>query len=151
MKTLHDPAVRKQIENRIHQLKESNIPRWGKMTATQMLVHCTDQLRLATGERKGVDQSSLFRRTLAKWTVLYTIGFPKGRKTIIELDPAQKGTPITTFEGDRKLLLATIQNFCLYDLRKGYEAHPYFGPLTRDQWGNMAYRHLDFHLRQFGC
>lgn len=151
MKSLHDPVIRKQIESRIHQLKSTSRPLWGKMDANQMLVHCTDQLRLAIGESKGMDQSSLIRRTMAKWAVLYAIGFPKGQKTIREMDPAQSGTSKTDFEGDRKLLLTAIQNFCLWDQRKGYGAHPYFGSLTADQWGNLAYRHLDYHLGQFGC
>ena len=27
---------------------------------------------------------------------------------------------------------------------------PMFGPLSRDEWGVLGYRHLDHRLRQFG-
>ena len=27
--------------------------------------------------------------------------------------------------------------------------HPFFGPLTRKDWGVLGYRHSDHHLRQF--
>jgi hypothetical protein len=29
--------------------------------------------------------------------------------------------------------------------------HPFFGPLTHGGWGRLAWKHLDHHLRQFGC
>jgi hypothetical protein len=29
--------------------------------------------------------------------------------------------------------------------------HPYFGPLTPGDWGRLCWKHLDHHLRQFGC
>jgi hypothetical protein len=28
--------------------------------------------------------------------------------------------------------------------------HPFFGPLTPAEWGNLMYKHIDHHLRQFG-
>lgn len=28
--------------------------------------------------------------------------------------------------------------------------HPFFGPLTKEQVGYLAYKHADHHLRQFG-
>lgn len=29
--------------------------------------------------------------------------------------------------------------------------HPFFGKLTKEQWGQLAYKHTDHHLRQFGA
>lgn len=36
---------------------------------------------------------------------------------------------------------------------KGCTSHPhsFFGRLTPDQWAVLMYKHLDHHLRQFGC
>ena len=31
-----------------------------------------------------------------------------------------------------------------------WNPHPAFGYFTREQWGQMQYKHLDHHLRQFG-
>jgi hypothetical protein len=28
--------------------------------------------------------------------------------------------------------------------------HPFFGTLTKEQWGKSMYKHLDHHLKQFG-
>jgi hypothetical protein len=29
--------------------------------------------------------------------------------------------------------------------------HPFFGPLTHDGWCRLTWKHVDHHLRQFGC
>jgi hypothetical protein len=29
--------------------------------------------------------------------------------------------------------------------------HPFFGPLTPEEWATLMYKHLDHHLRQFGA
>jgi hypothetical protein len=28
--------------------------------------------------------------------------------------------------------------------------HPFFGPMTAEEWGIISYKHLDHHLKQFG-
>ena len=28
--------------------------------------------------------------------------------------------------------------------------HPFFGPMTEEEWGTLMYLHLDHHLKQFG-
>ncbi|MCP3915760.1 MAG: DUF1569 domain-containing protein [bacterium] len=30
------------------------------------------------------------------------------------------------------------------------EPHPFFGPLTSEEWSRLMWKHLDHHLRQFG-
>ena len=39
------------IENRIHLLNDASQRYWGKMTVTEMLTHCADQIRLALGQK----------------------------------------------------------------------------------------------------
>jgi len=29
--------------------------------------------------------------------------------------------------------------------------HPFFGPLTNEEWNALQWKHLSHHLRQFGC
>ena len=33
--------------------------------------------------------------------------------------------------------------------KKEWDPHPVFGSFTPEQWGQMQYKHLDHHLRQF--
>jgi hypothetical protein len=28
--------------------------------------------------------------------------------------------------------------------------HPFFGPMTQQEWETLMWKHLDHHLRQFG-
>ena len=34
--------------------------------------------------------------------------------------------------------------------REAVLEHPKFGPLTQSEWGRLAWKHRDHHLRQFG-
>ena len=29
-------------------------------------------------------------------------------------------------------------------------AHPFFGPMTDEEWGILIHKHLEHHFRQFG-
>jgi len=33
--------------------------------------------------------------------------------------------------------------------QKHLKAHPFFGELSRKEWGRLIYKHLDHHLKQF--
>ena len=37
-----------------------------------------------------------------------------------------------------------------YEIEKKWNPHPIFGAFTHQQWGQLQYKHLDHHLRQFG-
>ncbi len=40
--------------------------------------------------------------------------------------------------------------FNMLDSRDMWHPHPAFGPFTKEQWGQLQYKHLDHHLKQFG-
>lgn len=151
MSGLLHPESRKSIENRLRRLEKSNRARFGKLSVDQMLAHCADQLKLAIGEKKGKSQSNIIKRSVAKWFVLYLVGFPKsGVKTIPEMDWEREGTKAEDFEREKAELLRVIREFCIWDQRIAYHPHPYFGRLTTNEWSRVAYLHLDHHLKQFG-
>ena len=43
-----------------------------------------------------------------------------------------------------------IESFYNLKDRNEWNPHPMFGKFTKQQWGQMQYKHLDHHLRQFG-
>jgi Protein of unknown function (DUF1569) len=134
---------------RIHQLRPDSVRHWGKMTAGQMVVHCTDQLRVSRGE-KAVSSMRLpgFIKPLVKWLVVSRLkAFKPGMRTLEELDAEAGMTPPTTFEADRGLLLGLLERD-KYGLQG--VAHPVFGHLTAQEFGEVTWKHLDHHLRQFG-
>ncbi len=143
----NDPAVL----DRIHKLHPSLAPVWGKMSAHQMICHLTDSFKLATGERKAGSVSNLFKRTVMKWGALYVPApWPKGVPTMPEMEQGVGGTPPKDFELDRADLLSVIERFCKPGRSFDSVEHPFFGPMTPDQWMRWGFLHTDHHLRQFG-
>ena len=50
MKNLFDATVANQIKARLGKLEPQSERRWGKMTAAQMLAHCSVSMQWAVGE-----------------------------------------------------------------------------------------------------
>ncbi len=50
MKTLFDAGVANQVKTRLGKLEPQSERRWGKMTAPQMLAHCSVSMQWAVGE-----------------------------------------------------------------------------------------------------
>jgi hypothetical protein len=146
MPTLLDPTARAVVLQRLRTLAETSEPRWGTMTAPQMLCHVADQMRVALGEIPATDRSTLLRRTLLKWLVVETpFRAPPGKaKTSPEMQTSQPtdwGEDLAACEG----LIERV------GMGGAAAVHPSFGPLTPRQWGRMCWKHLDHHLRQFGA
>ena len=66
-----DSADNAILVARIHSLRPDSPRQWGKMTAAQMLVHCTDQLRVSRGD-KAVASVRIpgFLKPLVKWLLV---------------------------------------------------------------------------------
>src|SRR5262245_54279268 len=112
MKDLGDPAVKREICARLARLCPGERPRWGRMTAGQMLCHLRDSYRAATGERPVSPATGLFQRTVMKWVALNVpLPWPKNLQTRPEAAQDRAGTPPGDFEADRALLVATIDRF----------------------------------------
>ena len=120
------------------------------MTAGQMLVHCADQLRVSRGDKPVTSvRVPSFLKPLMKWYFVSRLrAFKPGMRTLKELDAASGMTALTTFEADRVALLTLLEP-ARYDLH-GVD-HPLFGRLTAREFGEVSWKHLDHHLRQFGA
>jgi hypothetical protein len=138
------------IIRRINNLTPENKARWGKMNVSQMLCHCTDGLRMATGEREVKDKSNFIFRTILKPLVIHVLPMPKGAPTAAEINPMRDGTQPTEFESDRQTLIACIENICSLPESHAWARHAAFGKMNRRQWGLLAHKHIDHHLKQFG-
>jgi hypothetical protein len=145
MKTLWNPAHRREIEARILRLTPSHTPRWGVMTAPQMVAHLTDALRMATGELPIAMRRTPFRYPVIKQLLLYIVPIPKGLPTAKELQRTPKAWDVELAD-----LRAMLESFAARDRSVPWPAHPAFGPLGARAWGVLTLRHFDHHLRQFG-
>ncbi len=50
MKNLFEASVANQVKTRLGKLESQSERRWGKMTAAQMLAHCSVSMQWAVGE-----------------------------------------------------------------------------------------------------
>lgn len=147
--SLYQPAGLQAMLARLDSLRPDSTRQWGKMDIAQMLAHCQQPLRVALGELplKRMLIGILFGR-LAKKKLLS----PKPWKPGMPTAPEFKITDAREFAKEKAALRALVERF-----GKGGPAaltqkpHPFFGPMTPGEWQTLQWRHLDHHLRQFGC
>src|SRR5215213_10314372 len=144
---LFDKQKRDAVINRINRLTPESQALWGEMNVSQMLCHCADSLRMATGEREVADKSSFVFRTIFKPLFIYALPMPKGAPTAKEINPMLDGTKPTDFEADRQALLSCIENMCSRQENYEWSPHALFGKMSRRQWGFLVHKHIDHHLK----
>ena len=148
MSTLADPKVRASCCDRIARLDAGAKPKWGRMTAHQMVCHLSDSFRVGTGEKYASPATNLFTRTVVKWIALRTpVPWPKGTQTRPEIEQGRGGTPPSDWVRDCEELRASIHSFAA---RQTFGVHPVFGKMAQCDWHVLGYRHVDHLLRQFG-
>jgi Protein of unknown function (DUF1569) len=150
MKNIVNAQDLANILERVDKLTPKSPAQWGQMTVNQAIVHLTDQFRVMYGEIEIKDKSSFMSRTVTKWMVLKSENITKDLPTIFEMDQHKGGTKPTTFEADK----STLKNYLLqFPMKNNHdlELHPILGKMTIDQFGRLAWQHLDHHLKQFGA
>ena len=148
-KNLLDKESGHWMVQRIQDLQVDTLPRWGRMTATEMLLHLNKSHQFLLAPAPATCRPTSFRQLLIRWLVLYVMPrYPKGAKAP---QPLQTKGAIdnSAFEEQKKLFVALIRQFAQHkDGIRHY--HPYFGALDTKQWGLTCWKHTDHHLRQFG-
>jgi hypothetical protein len=146
MPTLLDSAERAALLRRLHQLQPDSRPKWGRLTAPAMVCHLADACRVGLGDVPAKRVDTLPRRTLLKWLVVYSpLAPPPGK---IETAPEMLTSAPTTWAEDVATVERLVERMAATPVAA---AHPFFGPLSRGGWGRLSWKHLDHHLRQFGC
>jgi hypothetical protein len=149
MKTLANSQYRDEVLYRLAKLTSSVTPRWGKMTAGEMVCHLSDSFRVSLGQKRVASTATWFTRSIYKWAALWSpFPWPHGVQTPRELDQQIGGTPPVQFAADLAELRHLFELFCTST--EEFRAHASFGYLTRRERMRHAYRHMDHHLRQFG-
>ena len=112
-----------------------------------MLCHLNDALSQSVGDTtaRSVNRRALQHFPL-KHLVFYVVPFPKNAPTATEF----LSTPPGDFDADRRRLMGLINRLATTPRAKGPE-HPFFGPLSNDEWNTLQCKHISHHLKQFGC
>lgn len=149
MKTLAKARDKTDILARMERVRPDSRGRWGRMSAHQMICHLADALRMAIGRKAVSPATGLLQRTIVKWIVLYAPApWPAGIRTRPEIDQEIGGTAPREFASDVADLEALLNLIATGPVE--WRPHPIFGPMSQAAWLRWAYRHADYHLRQFG-
>ncbi|MEO7213339.1 DUF1569 domain-containing protein [Mucilaginibacter sp.] len=148
MKTTFDKATRDELVKRINTIQESTPAQWGKMNAYQMVKHCRQWEELITGDlpSKRVFIGRIFGKIALKSFLKDDSPMGRNSPTTPEVK-AQESTG--NFAAEKTKWLALIEQNA--NTVTPNFVHPFFGKMTNEQIGLLAYKHIDHHLRQFGA
>ncbi|KPM32495.1 Hypothetical protein I595_913 [Croceitalea dokdonensis DOKDO 023] len=146
MKSLLTTDGHAEIKDRLAKLTENSKGQWGKMTVGQMLWHCQYPLQLAIENRPNTSKGNWFIRTFFKKSLYNDKPWRKNLPTA----PQLKAKEPKDFSTEYEALTRLVDEFAQLHDRETWHPHPAFGTFTKNQWGQLEFKHLDHHLKQFG-
>ena len=147
MKTLFDAKVHAEILERFGGVSPDRRPLWGRMNASRMVAHLSDQLRMGLGDIPVSRPSGFLRFRPVAWLMLYVIPWPHGAKGPTEAFTTSPGG----WSDDLETLKVLLRRFVESDRDQVWPEHPLFGALSGRDWGVLSYKHFHHHLRQFAA
>jgi hypothetical protein len=151
MKTVADSAVLEELLGRLAKVSPETARRWGTLTSHEMLCHLGDAKATVLGTRPRKGSVPLRRRRVIKWLGLWSpIPWPHGWPTNPAHNPKAEGTRPSQFESDRARVVGGLRSIGAAEADSLIPAHGFFGIMSTLDWQRWAYRHTDYHLRQFG-
>lgn len=151
MKTVGQPAVLESLVARLLALTPDRDRRWGTLTAHEMLCHLGDACEMVLRTRPRLAPVEGRRTYLVRCLVLWTaLPLPRGVATRPEHDPRRHGTRPSDFDLDRRRAIAGLRGIAEAGAGQLEPVHGIFGAMTLADWQRWAWRHTDYHLRQFG-
>lgn len=140
--------VTNNVISRIEKLSPDSEGKWGKMDVAQMLAHCNVSYEMVYENKH--PKPNAFMKLILKLLV-------KGK--VVNATPYKPGGPTAPafiikdqkdFHAEKIRLIDFISKTqqlgeSYFDGKKSHS----FGSLTKEEWNNMFYKHLDHHLKQF--
>jgi len=148
MKTVFDQTNSDELINRINAINETNKTAWGKMNVYQVLRHCTlwDEWMQSDQNNKQVFIGRLFGKMALKKVLKDESPLARNTPTLREFKIKETAGDIAS---EKKKWVALINEYAHFS-NPGF-IHPFFGKMTKEQVGQMAYKHADHHLRQINA
>ncbi|MFC3559623.1 DUF1569 domain-containing protein [Pedobacter jamesrossensis] len=149
MKNIFQPAVTSEVISRINKLTPSTNQLWGKMNVSQMLAHCNVSYEMVYDDIH--PKPNAFMKLILKAFIKNVVVGEKPYKKSSQTAPAFLITDEKEFEKEKARLIAYINETQeLGETHFDGKESLSFGKLTKTEWNNMFYKHLDHHLGQFG-
>jgi len=148
MKTIFDKPTRDELITRINSLSENSAAQWGKMNVHQMLKHgaLCDEMYLGKTQFKRAFIGRLFGKMALNASLKNDAPLRRSTPTLPSLIIAETTGDL---QAEKNRWISIIGEYA--DYSKPEFVHTFFGKMTREQLGYMAYKHIDHHLRQFNC
>lgn len=146
MQTFFDSDSQAGFRARLEQLAADSPRQWGTMDAARMLAHCTAAMAMMLGD---LPVKPVFMRVIG-WLF---------KKVIREEQPFRRNVPTCPeftfrepldFEAEKARFLAAYERLAQGPAAIQCWSHPFFGRLSAEEWGQLVFKHLDHHFRQFG-
>ena len=147
MQSTLDKSTRDKLRARINLLNENSTAEWGKMNVYQMIKHCSlwEEMVLGNKTYKQVFIGRIFGKMALRNVLKDEKPLKRNTPTIPDLIIKETNGQIANEKMKWIALLEKYEHFTNDNF-----IHPFFGKMTREQIGYMAYKHNDHHLRQFG-
>ena len=150
MITIFDSKTREELIVRIESLTEENTALWGKMNLYQMIKHCSYWDNWMLGINKPIYKQSFIGKIFGKMAL---------KKMTKDDSPLDKNVPtdkefkfsnaVYDIEPEKVKWINLIKQYQDYD--NSNFIHVFFGKMTKEEVGILAYKHTDHHLRQFNA
>jgi Protein of unknown function (DUF1569) len=142
--------VTQSFIDRINKLSPETKALWGKMNVAQMLAHCSVTYEMIYETKHSAPKGfmKLMLKLFVKGIVVNEKAYPKSSRTA----PAFVISEPKIFETEKKRLIDYLTK--TQQLGESYfdnKESLSFGKLTKTEWNNMFYKHLNHHLSQFGA
>jgi hypothetical protein len=149
MKNVFNKADVQELIARIEKLTPQTQAIWGKMTVAQMLAHCNISYELVYEEKHARPNAfaRLILKTFVKKIVVNEVPYKHNSRT----GPQFLVTEEKNFALEKNRLISHLEK--TQELGETFfhnKESNSFGKLSKAEWNNMFYKHLDHHLSQFG-
>jgi len=141
--------ISSKVIERINHLKPDSPPNWGKMSVEQMLAHCNVTYEMAYENKH--PRPNAFMRIILKAFVKKVVTGDAPYKRNSQTAPAFIIKDKRDFQTEKNRLI----NYINKTRQLGEDSFDNkvslsFGAMSKNEWNNMFYKHLDHHLTQFG-
>jgi hypothetical protein len=147
-RSMFDEACRRAMLARLRSLRPQAPRRWGRMSASQMVAHLTDQMHHALGDCPVAARPGVLRWGAVRYASIYLLPWPKGR---VRGPREAFVTQPVSWADDVAALERLVERFAQRASDPRWPDHALFGRMSRRDWGVFVHKHFDHHLRQFGA
>jgi hypothetical protein len=142
-------SVADGVVQRINNLTPTTQGLWGKMAVGQMLAHCSVSYEMVYEDKHKKPNAfvGFMLKTFVKKNIVNEAPYKKNSGTA----PAFIIKDDRNFDTEKARLIGFIERTqALGEAHFDGKESNSFGNLTKTEWNNLFYKHLDHHLTQFG-